>query len=197
MDTIANLNPSPPGWYPYTPTVLRWWDGNAWTEHTSPILHSAPGLESKPISYERDRVEVSNAGDDVVQSSMLENSELGELLTVSGLVNSDGVRKVRFLSFFTLFAFLPVLVILFTVWVVLGIMIGETPILRGSAVSIFRDLSAWLMPLLFLWMFAISLYAAFKIWKKEIGGTSFVVVTILNALFAVLGIVPAIFMAFI
>jgi hypothetical protein len=45
----------PPGWYPNPAdaTQLRWWDGNAWTDHTAPIPAWQPGWDIAPQQPKR------------------------------------------------------------------------------------------------------------------------------------------------
>ena len=50
---------APAGWYPdsQTPNILRWWDGQAWTEHTAPV--EAPAASPSPAPQMPAQVEPS------------------------------------------------------------------------------------------------------------------------------------------
>ena len=55
---IVNM-PTPPNWYPdpQNPTLVRWWDGQRWTEHVQPIAPpAAPAAPAEP------QVPVAQAG---------------------------------------------------------------------------------------------------------------------------------------
>ena len=44
------MQQTPPGWYPdpQQPGLMRWFDGNSWTEHTSPAAPAQPGAFAGP-----------------------------------------------------------------------------------------------------------------------------------------------------
>ena len=46
------MQPTQPGWYwdpQGMPNLFRWWDGEKWTDHVSPIRNVGPPEESRPV----------------------------------------------------------------------------------------------------------------------------------------------------
>ncbi|OZM74035.1 scramblase [Amycolatopsis antarctica] len=47
-------SPPQPGWYPdqRQPQLVRWWDGQAWTDHTGPAGQAPPRHDAEPIELD-------------------------------------------------------------------------------------------------------------------------------------------------
>lgn len=45
---MSNEQPPPPGWYPWSPTLSRYWDGAQWTDQTAPIPWGTATVQPYP-----------------------------------------------------------------------------------------------------------------------------------------------------
>jgi hypothetical protein len=78
MRAMTQPPQTPAGWYPAS-GVERWWDGNAWTEHTRPLPGAVPPM-APPTPYgatqtDRAWVTISVLQDDVVLAESTRTSE--------------------------------------------------------------------------------------------------------------------------
>lgn len=75
---------APAGWYqdPQIPSILRWWDGQVWTEHTTPV--EAPAASTSTAPQVPSQVEPSPVPSPVVATGLAPEppavTGLGEIL---------------------------------------------------------------------------------------------------------------------
>ncbi|GAA1908435.1 MULTISPECIES: DUF4041 domain-containing protein [Arthrobacter] len=107
---------TPAGWYPdgQNPQIVRWWDGQQWTQHTQPIQH--PGVpdtgSSVPPSTSQETVGTPESTDrtrtgpgrkkvglfnarQVAQEQLAENERLQRLIDAHGLQDLAEISRLR------------------------------------------------------------------------------------------------------